>query len=399
MPVAVGDAEVLAEGKTLRATADRLARDRRVSSMSAQGAESLFTDVLAAERSIVALKLELAARFAENHGAKAAEDLARKTGTSKGKAKKTLDTAKKLEDQPEVTDAVRNGELSEDQASLIADAADVNPSAAGDLVKRAKNGSINDLRQECSRAKAAADPDEEATHDRIHRNRSFKPGTNADPAFWGSIYGTTTDGAEFMAHFQPFRERLFHRNRKAGIHLTSEQLDFDALMEMARAAHHNVTGQPVVEVDGDDGEAIPMPPPPKAPKTVYVVVNFDAMVARAEPGEETAYIAGFGPVPVSVVREVMDDAFLVGVVTHGTEVAKIKRFGRRFGPEIRDAVMIKHRFRCSTPGCTNWARLEMDHKQPYAKDGPTDYSNCDPKCHPCHLEKTRQDRLNWDDTG
>jgi hypothetical protein len=132
---------------------------------------------------------------------------------------------------------------------------------------------------------------------------------------------------------------------------------------------------------------------------VYVVVNFDAMVARAEPGEETAYIAGFGPVPVSVVREVMDDAFLVGVVTHGTEVAKIKRFGRRFGPEIRDAVMIKHRFRCSTPGCTNWARLEMDHKQPYAKGGPTSYTNCDPRCDTCHDEKTRQDRLDWNDTG
>jgi hypothetical protein len=132
---------------------------------------------------------------------------------------------------------------------------------------------------------------------------------------------------------------------------------------------------------------------------VYVVVNFDAMVARAEPGEETAYIAGFGPVPVSVVREVMDDAFLVGVVMKGTEVAKIRRFGRRFGPEIRDALLVKHRFRCSTPGCTNWARLEMDHKQPYAKGGPTDYTNADLPCDECHKIKTAHDRLDWDDTG
>ena len=49
-----------------------------------------------------------------------------------------------------------------------------------------------------------------------------------------------------------------------------------------------------------------------------------------------AYVAGFGPVPVSVVREVMDDAFLVGVVMKGTEPAKIRRFRRRFGPEIRE---------------------------------------------------------------
>jgi hypothetical protein len=319
---------------------------------------------------------------------------AKKTGTSKGKAKRTVDTARKLKDQPEVEDALRNGELSEDQASLIADAADVNPSAAGGLLDKARNSSVNDLRDACSRAKAAADPDEEATHARVRANRHFKTGNNVDPAFWGSI--STADGADFMAHFQPFRDRVFQRNRDAGIRDTSEQMDFDALMEMARAAYQNVTATPAPTGNGD--EAIPMPPP-KAPANVYVVVNFDAMVGRADPAEETAYIAGFGPVPVSVVREVMDDAFLVGVVMHGTEVAKIKRFGRRFGPEIRDAVMIKHRFRCSTPGCTNWARLEMDHKQPYAKDGPTDYSNCDPKCHPCHLEKTRQDRLNWDDTG
>jgi hypothetical protein len=95
----------------------------------------------------------------------------------------------------------------------------------------------------------------------------------------------------------------------------------------------------------------------------------------------------------------MDNPFLVGVVMKGTEVAKIKRFGRRFGPEIRDALMVKQRFRCSTPGCTNWLRIELDHLQPYAKDGPTTYDNGDGKCDTCHDAKTRQDRLLWDDTG
>jgi hypothetical protein len=397
--VAAGEQTLREASAGVREGTAALARDRRIASATAQEIERLMDDAVASERSLAAYKLQLAARFAENHGAKAAEDLARKSGTSKGKAKKTLDTAKKLKDQPEVEDAVRNGELSEDQASLIADAADVNPSAAGGLLDKARNSSVNDLRDACARAKAAADPDEEATHARVRQARSFKTGNNVDPAFWGSIYGTTADGADFMAHFQPFRDAVFQRNRDAGIRDTSEQMDFDALMEMARAAYQNVTGKPVVEVDGDGDEAIPMPPPPKAPKTVYVVVNFDAMVARAEPGEETAYIAGFGPVPVSVVREVMDDAFLVGVVMHGTEVAKIKRFGRRFSAEIRDALLVKHRFRCATPGCTNWARLEFDHKHPVGKGGETSYVNGQPLCDTCHDEKTRQDRLDWNDTG
>jgi hypothetical protein len=369
MRFATGDAEVLEAGAAVCADTEALARDRRVDELSAQGAEALMDLVIRNERANTALKLRLAARFAENHGAKAADDLAKKTGTSKGKAKRTVETAKKLKDQPEVEDALRNGELSEDQAELIADAVDANPSAAGGLLKKARDHPIDDLRQECGRAKAAADGDEDATHARIHRNRSWRTGTNADGAFWGSALGTTVDGADFSAHLQPFRERVFNRNRKAGIFLTSEQTDFDALMEMARTAYQNVTGTPTPEAaDGD--EAIPMPPPaPKGPKTVYIVANWDAMVGRAEPGEESAYIAGFGNVPISVVREVMDDAFLVGVVMKGTEVAKIKRFGRRFGQEIRDAVMIKHRFRCSTPGCTNWAYLEMDHVHPTARTG------------------------------
>jgi len=240
-------------------------------------------------------------------------------------------------------------------------------------------------------AKAAADDNEEGTHHRIHNRRHFRTGTNTDPAFWGSIYGTTADGADFMAHFQPFRDQVFKRNKDAGVRDSAEQMDFDALMEMARAAYNNVTREKA------DDAATPMPAStPKAPKTVYIVANWDAMVGRAQPGEESAYIAGFGPVPISVVREAMNDAFLVGVVVHGTEVAKIKRFGRRFGEEIRDAVMIKHRFRCSTPGCTNWANLELDHVHPYGKDGPTDYTNCKPKCTPCHRLKTEQDRLFWD---
>jgi hypothetical protein len=393
--VAAGERTVMAAVDDAALLLGGAARGREARALAPQEAERFIDRVLECERYLTALKLQAADVFADAHGAKAADDLARKSRTSKGKAKGTLETAKKVKESPEVEDAVRNGELSEEQASLIADASDVNPSAAGDLVKRAKNGSINDLRQECSRAKAAADADEEETHRRVHRNRRFRTGTNTDPAFWGSLYGTTADGAELMAHLQPFRERLFQRNRKAGIHLTSEQLDFDALTEMARAAYANVKGAPVS--DGD--EAIPMPPPPKAPKNVYVVVDFDAMVDRAEPGEDTAYIAGFGPVPVSVVRECMDNPFLVGVVMKGTEVAKIKRFGRRFGPEIRDALLVKQRFRCSTPGCTNWLRIELDHVQPYAKDGPTTYDNGDGKCDTCHDDKTRQDRLNWDDTG
>src|SRR3954469_13356357 len=102
MPFAVGDAEVLEAGRSLCAGTEELARHRRVDTLSAQAGEALFDCVIRNERANTALKLRLAAWFAENHGAKAADDLARKAGTSKGKAKRTVDTVKKLKDQPEV---------------------------------------------------------------------------------------------------------------------------------------------------------------------------------------------------------------------------------------------------------------------------------------------------------
>ena len=147
------------------------------------------------------------------------------------------------------------------------------------------------------------------------------------------------------------------------MHDPAEAYDVDALLAMAASAHANLTG-------GRAGDGAVKPP-----TQVHVVVNWDALVDGHQPGEDAAHIAGFGPFPVSLVREILDDAFLVGVVMKGTEVAKIKR---------------------STPGCSNWIRLERDHIVPYAQGGETSYGNLDRKCDVCHPEKTRRDRLFYD---
>ncbi len=90
---------------------------------------------------------------------------------------------------------------------------------------------------------------------------------------------------------------------------------------------------------------------------------------------------------------------------HGDEVTKIRRFGRHIPAAVRDAIMIRHGFRCATPGCTNWAHLEIDHKTPVRAGGETSTTNLDPLCRPCHLAKTAADRQTYrnstffDDTG
>jgi hypothetical protein len=83
------------------------------------------------------------------------------------------------------------------------------------------------------------------------------------------------------------------------------------------------------------------------------------------------------PVPASVIQDILDgdDAFLIGVLTHGVDVQKVIRWGRYVPAEVRDALLIRDGFRCAHPGCSQTTRLQRDHLQPYAKNGATSYAN------------------------
>ena len=122
------------------------------------------------ERLAAAGKTVLARRIAATHqpgrsGSRtAAEELARAAGTSAGAAKDAVDTSHRLAEQPELDQAVRRGEVSPPQAALVSAAAAADPSAERRLVELAPRVSLAELREECARVKAAADPDPEATN-------------------------------------------------------------------------------------------------------------------------------------------------------------------------------------------------------------------------------------------
>ena len=76
-----------------------------------------------------------------------AGEIARVTGTSIGKAKATVETAKTLRDAETVSEAFAGGELSLDQASEIARAEQAKPGAAKELLTVAKEQSFQVLRE------------------------------------------------------------------------------------------------------------------------------------------------------------------------------------------------------------------------------------------------------------
>src|SRR5438034_1732959 len=120
----------------------------------------------------------------------AAHQLAHASGIGVGKAKQQLDTAERLKALPATAEAQRQGKLSPEKAAAVADAATVDPSAEQRLLEHAERRSLGELKDECERIKAAADPDPDATHKRTHDERSCRKRKTSE--FGGQITYSST---------------------------------------------------------------------------------------------------------------------------------------------------------------------------------------------------------------
>jgi hypothetical protein len=134
-----------------------------------------------------------------------------------------------------------------------------------------------------------------------------------------------------------------------------------------------------------------------APTQVNVIVDHDALLRGRVEGEECCeYTTSFGnlPVPVSVVQEILDDAFLVALFHDGTDIRSVLRMGRHVPAAVKDALRVRDNFTCSVPGCHRRARVQIDHTLPYGQDNPTSYENLGLLCSFHHQQKTKEDNKN-----
>ena len=107
-------------------------------------------------------------------------------------------------------------------------------------------------------------------------------------------------------------------------------------------------------------------------------------------GEELCEIAGVGPVPVSVARDLLGEAIVKLVITNGVDVANVTHLGRGRPPRRRSPC-------CGpTPPARSKAvtgrRIEYDHQKPWAQTRHTRLDELDPLCGFHHDLKTR---LHW----
>lgn len=225
----------------LREATSRYARGFDPSLLSGEQAALAVGEAAAIEKMAATLKGLAAARAAaagawkDTGDRSAAHHLARTTGTSVGQATEAIDTARRLEQLPAAAAAARAGELSAQQAAAVASAAAADPSAERRLLDKAERSSLAELREECARTRAAAQPDPEARRRDIHARRFLRSYTDAEGAWNLHMRDNPEVGAEVMAAIDAIRDRLFHTARAEGRREGSEAYAADALVELVRS--------------------------------------------------------------------------------------------------------------------------------------------------------------------
>jgi hypothetical protein len=104
---------------------------------------------------------------------------------------------------------------------------------------------------------------------------------------------------------------------------------------------------------------------------------------------EVCEVAGIGPVPASIARDLLGDALLRLVLTSGVEVRNVTTIGRGLTAAMKIAQLWEQP-QCQTEGCGRRARLEGDHRygREFATTGITRLDDIDRHCDEHHDRKT-----------
>jgi len=357
---------------------EALAVGVRPDSVSAEEAAEMLLvacrlkDMCAGIETLLLSRAAEAPRFAPSGGESREDKVARATRRTARAAKRAMATSKVANESPTLGDAMRRGDLSEGQAEQIADAAKHDPASISELIGKARSEDAKGLADACARVKAASEPDPEEERRRIQARRKVSHWTDHDGARCGFWKMTPEAAAEVEHVLDAYTNAEFRKARAEGRREPFEAYRADGLVAAMRAA----------AAGGDGGVPVR--------KELVIRVDHSAFTrGHTHPGE-VCEIRGLGPVPVSVAREIADDAFLKALFHDGTEIKLVKHYGRHIPAELRTALLDKHQV-CVDPGCNRCQGLELDHFDPVAQGGETSDANVGPKCKPSHKAKTRAD--------
>ncbi len=386
------------------------------------------------EASIASVKALAAARHGDSDAWKLegfrslSDQLAAQTGMTASRARRLLDTGRRLAGQPDIAEAALGGELSIDQADLVSEAAAVAPSMTRDLIDKARHATMSELKEEVTRVKAA-NCDLEARRRAIHAKRSFRRWTDSDGAFSARFYGLPEDGAVLFQAIDPVRRRLVVKRRETRPDEPNEALDaldYDAALILAAAAvgqpaeltpeeltdlglfpdlsapDDAAVAEPTTQPDlfaADEGAA-GVPPARRRRKRlaggsykVIVRVDYTALLRGYALDGELCDMTGTGPVALSTVGRILKttNPFISAVLLKNEKLEGVYHLGRRATSHQQTALEFFHPT-CAAAGCPAYLGLQNDHRIDWAETHHTVLAELDRLCPHHHNLKTRS---NW----
>lgn len=385
-----------------------MVRDLDVGSLAPVDAVALLDWFSEVERLAVAGKA-LAAKAAAGGDAwraagdrSAADWLAKRTGTTVRDARSVLGTAERLTPASATDAAFRGGELSLTQAEAVTAAASVDPQAEDALLDTARHESLQKLRDQSARVRAAAEPDPAARHARIHRERFWRRWTDVEGARCGSYRMTPEAAAVIEAAAQPFIDAAFDTARRSGEHEPSEAYAADGLVAMSASTTR--------ECEAADEQGTTSRPRGgrgrrrlRDRRELIALVELSALQRGEVVAGETCEIAGVGPVPVEVVRRLFGDALLRIVIRDGADIRTVVHTGRTANAVQETAILVRDGGRCVRPQC-GLPISEIDHISGFTKTGPIALDELAGLCahdhdlkslHGHSYERTADGRVRW----
>jgi len=324
-------------------------------------AERLF----AALRLVVAATLENKAVWRRDGFRSPAAWMASKTGTAVGPAIASLEMVRLLEELPALAAAFREGRLSEVQAREIAEVASEVPEAESRLVEAAHSLSLKDLRDECARIEAASLVDEDDRHRRVHKKRRTRAWVRKGEGHFSAVM-TPDELARWMAVITTATDDIVAEAIRGGWFENRDAHSVDAMMSLI---------QPEADI-------------PTGPATmVHVVVDYDALMRGHTLTGEKCEIPGIGPIPVTLARQMADDAILKVLLTKGVDVWTVAHCGYTPPAHIRSALEVRDP-QCIVPGCNLRRGLQIDHRNTFSRTRVTKLEDLARICRFHHYLKT-----------
>jgi len=169
--------------------------------------------------------------------------------------------------------------------------------------------------------------------------------------------------------------RTIYRTKAEGDVRTLDQIRADVFAEIALA------GLPTAElIDQQGGDALT-----KIKATVQVTVPWQSLTGV---GDESAFVAGYGPIPAEAARRLAGEAATWIRLFQDPDTGCLRTVDTYTPTKAQRRFLIARDEHCRFPGCRQPAvRCEDDHTIPHSRGGPTDVRNLANLCRAHHVLK------------